>query len=55
MTVEELEKSLHGLKNKQAKVIMSGYYDAEVNGYYTGIRDGEEVLYFTRIPVQSQN
>lgn len=51
MTVKELEAVLATMKNKDMKVIMSGYYDSEVNGYYVDERDGKDVLVLTRLNV----
>ena len=52
MTVEELEKVFSEVKDKKRTVIMEGYYDTEVNGWYMDTRDGKDVLILSRYNVQ---
>ena len=51
MTVKELEAVLATMKNKDMPVLMSGYYDVEVNGYYIDEKGGVEALILTRLDV----
>ena len=52
MTVKELEIALDGIKNKDQKVVMAGYYNLEVNGYYEDTKEDENVLILTHLNVQ---
>jgi hypothetical protein len=52
MTVEELEAIFCTVKNKKLKVCMSSYYTQEVNGYFYGKNENEDVLILTNNNVQ---
>ena len=52
MTIEELEKVFSVIKDKKMPVVMAGYYDVEVNGWYIDNRDGKNVLVLSRYNVQ---
>ena len=55
MVVKDLEAVFAKVKNKQMKVVVSSYCDAEINGWYIDTKDGEEVLVLTRLCVQPRN
>ena len=52
MTVEELEAIFCTVKNKKLKVCMNSYYTQEVNGYFFGKNENEDVLILTNNNVQ---
>lgn len=53
MTVEELEKILSTIKDKDLEVVCtSGYYTNEINGYFFSDKDEREVLMLTPLNVK---
>jgi hypothetical protein len=52
MTVKELKEILSTIKNEELPVVMHGYYTYEVNGYFYGEKDEEDVLMLTNQNVQ---
>lgn len=52
MTVKELEEALATIKNKDMEVLLDGYYDSPVNGYYVTQKDETDVLMLSKLNVQ---
>ena len=52
MTVKELEEVFATIKNKDMEVLLDGYYDSPVNGYYITQKNETDVLVISRLNVQ---